>query len=44
MSLTDQLAAFGVAGGGLELGQGLIELFRSHPPLADRIAVLERGR
>jgi len=39
--LPDQLAAFGIAGG---VGQGLKSLFRSHPPLADRIAALERDR
>lgn len=39
--LPDQLAAFGIAGG---IGRGLKSLFRSHPPLADRIAALERGR
>jgi heat shock protein HtpX len=39
--LPEQLAAFGIAGG---IGQGLMNLFRSHPPLADRIAALERNR
>ena len=39
--LPDQLAAFGIAGG---IGQGLMNLFRSHPPLADRIAALEHHR
>jgi len=39
--LPDQLATFGIAGG---IGQGLKSLFRSHPPLADRIAALERDR
>jgi len=38
--LPDQLAAFGIAGG---MSRGLMNLFRSHPPLADRIAALERG-
>ena len=35
--LPDQLAAFGIAGGG---GQGLKRLFLSHPPLDERIAAL----
>jgi heat shock protein HtpX len=36
-ALPDQMAAFGIAGG---LGQGLIKLFMSHPPLDERIAAL----
>jgi len=36
--LPDEMAAFGITGAGLK------ELFASHPPLADRIAALERGR
>lgn len=36
--LPDEMAAFGISGAGLK------ELFASHPPLADRIAALERGR
>jgi heat shock protein HtpX len=36
--LPDEMAAFGINGAGLK------ELFASHPPLADRIAALERGR
>jgi heat shock protein HtpX len=39
--LPEQLAAFGIAGG---IGQGLMNIFRSHPPLADRIAALEQRR
>ncbi len=37
-SLPDSLAAFGIKGGGRH---GLMALFRSHPPIADRIAALE---
>jgi heat shock protein HtpX len=37
--LPDQLAAFGIAGGGGV--QGLKRLFMSHPPLAERIAALQ---
>ncbi len=36
--LPDEMAAFGITGAGLK------ELFASHPPLADRIAALERSR
>jgi heat shock protein HtpX len=36
--LPDQLAAFGIAGGG---AQGLKRLFLSHPPLEERIAALQ---
>ena len=36
--LSGSLAAFGIAGG---LGQGMTKLFMSHPPLEERIAVLE---
>ena len=32
---------FGIAGG---IVQGLMNLFRNHPPLADRIAALEQSR
>jgi heat shock protein HtpX len=39
--LPEQIAAFGIAGG---IGQGLMSLFLSHPPLADRIAALEQNR
>ena len=39
--LPDQLEAFGISGG---FRQGLGRLFMSHPPLDERIAVLERGR
>ncbi len=35
--LPDQMAAFGIAGGG---GRGLMHLFMSHPPLEVRIAAL----
>jgi heat shock protein HtpX len=35
--LPDQMAAFGIAGG---VGSGLVRLFRSHPPLDQRIAAL----
>lgn len=38
--LPEQLAAFGINGG---IGGGLRRLFMTHPPLAERIAVLERG-
>jgi Zn-dependent protease with chaperone function len=38
---SDQLAAFGIAGG---VGHGIKQLFLSHPPLADRIAALEAER
>ena len=38
--LPDQLAAFGIAGGG---GGGLKMLFMSHPPLDMRIAALQAG-
>jgi heat shock protein HtpX len=36
--LPGSLAAFGIAGG---LGQGISRLFMSHPPLEERIAILE---
>jgi heat shock protein HtpX len=36
--LPDEMAAFGITGAGIK------ELFSSHPPLAERIAALERGR
>lgn len=36
--LPDQMAAFGISGG---LGQGLKRLFMSHPPLEERIAMLQ---
>jgi len=39
--LPDQFAAFGIAGG---LGRGIQHLFRSHPPLSDRIAALRATR
>lgn len=39
--LPDQLAAFGIAGGGAE---GLKRLFLSHPPLEERIAALRAGQ
>ena len=39
--LPDQLAAFGISGG---IGSGLTRLFMSHPPLQERIAVLEAQR
>ncbi len=39
-TLPDQMAAFGIAGG---MGQGLRRLFMSHPPLEERIAVLQRN-
>jgi heat shock protein HtpX len=35
---TQQLAAFGIAGG--DVGRGLRRLFMSHPPLDERIAAL----
>jgi len=38
--LPDQLAAFGISG---TIGQGLQRLFMSHPPLSERIAVLQAG-
>ena len=38
--LPDQMAAFGIRGG---IGQGLRRLFMTHPPIEERIAVLERG-
>ena len=38
-TLPDQLAAFGIAGGG-----GLKDLFRSHPPLEERIEALRRAQ
>jgi|SRR5690606_17809432 len=38
--LPEQLAAFGINGG---IGGGLRRLFMTHPPLAERIAVLERA-
>ncbi|MHB8474003.1 MAG: protease HtpX [Gammaproteobacteria bacterium] len=38
--LPDQMAAFGIAGG---VGHGLKRLFMSHPPLAERIAALQRA-
>ncbi|MDX1823479.1 MAG: protease HtpX [Thiohalomonadales bacterium] len=38
--LPDQLAAFGISG---TIGQGLKRLFMSHPPLSERIAVLQAG-
>ncbi len=37
-TLPDQMAAFGIASGG-----GLMGLFRSHPPLEERIAALENA-
>lgn len=36
--LPDQMAAFGIAGGGVK--QGLVRLFATHPPLDERIAAL----
>jgi heat shock protein HtpX len=39
-SLPDQMAAFGISGG---MGAGLRRLFMTHPPIAERIAALERG-
>lgn len=38
--LPEQLAAFGING---DIGGGLRRLFMTHPPLAERIAVLERA-
>jgi heat shock protein HtpX len=38
--LPDQMAAFGIGGGGVH---GLRRLFMTHPPLEERIAVLERA-
>jgi len=38
--LPDQMAAFGIAGG---IGHGLRRLFMTHPPLAERIAALQRA-
>ncbi|MDH3353666.1 MAG: protease HtpX [Chromatiales bacterium] len=38
ISLPDQMAAFGISGGG-----GFMNLFRSHPPLEERIDALRRG-
>lgn len=40
--LPDQLAAFGIAGGGAL--DGIKRLFMSHPPLAERIAALQAQR
>ncbi|PCH60873.1 MAG: protease HtpX [Gammaproteobacteria bacterium] len=39
--LPDQLAAFAISG---QIGSGLKRLFMSHPPLEERIAVLEQRR
>jgi heat shock protein HtpX len=39
-TLPKSMAAFGIAG---PLAQGLQRLFMSHPPLAERIAALQRG-
>ncbi len=39
--LPDQLAAFGIAGGGRM--DGIKRLFMSHPPLSERIAALQAG-
>jgi len=39
--LPDQLAAFGIAGGGAM--DGIKRLFMSHPPLAERIAALQQA-
>jgi heat shock protein HtpX len=42
--LPDQLAAFGINDGrGGGIGQGLRRLFMTHPPIAERIAALERS-
>jgi len=41
VQLPDQLAAFGIAGGG---AQGWKRLFLSHPPLEERIAALRSGQ
>jgi heat shock protein HtpX len=38
--LPDQMAAFGISG---PIGQGFQRLFRTHPPLEERIAALRRG-
>jgi heat shock protein HtpX len=38
VSLPDQMAAFGISGGG-----SFMNLFRSHPPLDERIEALRRG-
>jgi heat shock protein HtpX len=38
--LPTQLAAFGISGG---MGQGLMRLFMSHPPLEERIAALKNA-
>ncbi len=38
-TMPDSLTAFGIAGGGFK--QGFQAMFRSHPPLADRIAALQ---
>jgi len=35
--LPDQMAAFGISGG---VGRGLKRLFRTHPPLEERIKAL----
>lgn len=40
--LPDQLAAFGIAGGGAM--EGIKRLFMSHPPLAERIAALQQAQ
>jgi heat shock protein HtpX len=40
-SLPDQMAAFGIFGGG---AHGLKKLFMTHPPLEERIAALEAQR
>lgn len=39
--LLDEMAAFGIAGG---LGSGLKKLFMTHPPLEERIAVLQNSQ
>jgi heat shock protein HtpX len=39
--LPDQMAAFGIAGGGF--AQGLKRLFMTHPPLEERIAALRNA-
>jgi len=38
--LPEQLAAFGISGG---IAQGLRRLFMTHPPIEERIAVLQQG-
>ena len=38
--LPEQMAAFGISGGG---GHGLRRLFMTHPPLEERIAALQQG-